>query len=147
MFDLLSFMVKWKKYRREFLKQKRGNAFPWLLMFTATDFDTKEVDNEILSELEEWAMNIEQVREALIEWETLSANKENRVVFEARAKELRDLLSNLEGERRLGREEGREEGLKQVAIKLLKDGMSVEQVAKYIELPDDVIKEWVHNLE
>lgn len=80
---------------------------------------------------------------ALFEWETLSANKENRVVFEARAKELRDLLSNLEGERRLGREEG----LKQVAIKLLKDGMSVEQVAKYIELPDDVIKEWVHNLE
>ncbi|MDQ0154651.1 Rpn family recombination-promoting nuclease/putative transposase [Robertmurraya andreesenii] len=146
LFDLRKFMVKWRKYRR-----KNRKETPWLLMFTATDFDTKKVNNEILSDLEEWAMNIEQVREALIEWETLSANKENRVVFEARAKELRDLLSNLEGERRLGREEGRErgrqEGLKQVAIKLLKDGMSVEQVARYVELPVEVIEEWVHNLE
>ncbi len=55
-------------------------------------------------------MDIEQVREALIEWETLSANKENHVIYEARAKELRDMISNLEGERRLGREEGIELG-------------------------------------
>ncbi|MDQ0154645.1 putative transposase YdaD [Robertmurraya andreesenii] len=88
-------------------------------------------------------MNIEQVREALIEWETLSANKENRVIFEARAKELRDLLSNLEGERRIGREEG----LKQVAIKLLKDNMEVEQVANYVELPVKEIQELKNRLD
>ncbi len=136
-------MVKWKKYRREFMKLKKGNAFPWLLMFTATNYDTKEVNDEIISDLEEWAMNIEQVREALIEWETLSANKENRVIFEARAKELRDLLSNLEGERRIGREEG----LKQVAIKLLKDNMEVEQVANYVELPVKEIQELKNRLD
>lgn len=39
------------------------------------------------------------MREVLIEWETLSTNKENRVIFEARAKELRDLLRTPEGER------------------------------------------------
>lgn len=145
-FDLRSFMVKWKKYRREFLKQKRGNAFPWLLMFTATNFDTKEVNEEIISELEEWAMNIEQVREALIEWETLSANKENRVIFEARAKELRDLLSNLEGERRLGREEGRKEGLdegieqgivqekREIAIEMLKEGIPINMIEKVTKM-------------
>lgn len=138
MFDLRSFMVKWKKYRREFMKLKKGNAYPWLLMFTATNYDTKEVNDEIISDLEEWAMNIEQVREALIEWETLSANKENRVIFKARAKELRDLLSNLEGERRLGREEGlekgREEEKKEIAIEMLKEGIPVETIEKVTKL-------------
>lgn len=75
---------------------------PWLLMFSAVDYRRKKVEQDIISDLEEIAMNIEQVREALIEWETLSANKENQAIFEARAKELRDLLSNLEGERREG---------------------------------------------
>lgn len=104
-----------------------------------------------ISDLEEWAMNIEQVREALIEWETLSANKENQAIFEARAKELRDLLSNLEGERRLGREEGRAEGerkgINRVAIELLKDGMEIEQVAKYVKLSLEEVKQLKKSLD
>ncbi|WP_256237564.1 hypothetical protein [Bacillus sp. EB600] len=48
----------------------------------------------MLAELEKWAMNIEEVREALIEWENLSSKKKNRVEYEARLKELRDLLNN-----------------------------------------------------
>jgi len=46
-------------------------------------------------------------------WESLSANKENKVLYEARLKYLRDQLSNIRGERRLGREEGIKEGIKQ----------------------------------
>ncbi|MEH7386807.1 hypothetical protein V7147_15555, partial [Bacillus sp. JJ1521] len=101
-------MEQWRKYRRQ---MKENNELPWLLMLSAVDYQKNQLDDELMSELEEWAMNIEQVREALIEWETISGNKENRVIYEARAKELRDMISNLEGERRLGREERKEEGI------------------------------------
>ncbi len=40
-------------------------------------------------------LNIEGVREALIEWENLSTDKKNRAEYEARLKELRDQLFNL----------------------------------------------------
>ena len=86
-------------------------------------------------------MNEEQVREALIEWETLSANKENRVVYEARMKELRDLLSNLQGERRLGREEGREEGVRLVAKNLLQQGMPIQEIVKATGLSTEIVRE------
>lgn len=105
------------------MKEKAIKELPWLLMLSAADFKKKKLDSGIFFDLEEWVMNIEQVREALIEWETLSANKENRVLFEARAKELRDLLSNLEGERRLGREEGMEKGI----IKGIEKGRAQER--------------------
>ncbi len=47
-------------------------------MLSAVDYPENKLVDELMSELEEWAMNIEQVREALIEWETISANKENQ---------------------------------------------------------------------
>jgi hypothetical protein len=50
--------------------------------------------------LEEWALNIEVVREALIEWKNLSADKKYRVEYEARLKELRDQLSIIEWEKK-----------------------------------------------
>lgn len=76
------------------------------MMLSAADYRKNHTNNEMLMELEEWAMKIDQVREALIEWENLSVNKENRIEYEARSKYLRDLLSNLEGEREAGLEEG-----------------------------------------
>ena len=105
----------------------------------------KEVGEE--SEWEEWAMDREQVREALIEWETLSANKENRVIYEAKAKELRDLLSNFEGERRVGKEEGRNEGIKEgilngkqeITLKILEDGYDVAIISGITELSEQEI--------
>jgi predicted transposase/invertase (TIGR01784 family) len=111
------------------------------MMLSAADYRKKKTDSEIISALEEWAMNEEQVREALIEWEALSANKENRVVYEARMKELRDLLSNLQGERRLGREEGREEGVRLVAKNLLKQGMPIQEISKATGLSNEIIRE------
>lgn len=112
-------------------------------MLSAVDYPENELDDELMSELEEWAMNIEQVREALIEWETISANKENRVIYEARAKELRDLLSNLEGERRLGREEGKELGRKeekyQNAIKMIKKGLDLSLIEEITGLSQEEI--------
>jgi hypothetical protein len=45
------------------------------------------------------AMNEEEIREALEEWEKLSVNPENRYAYEMRLKWLRDQLSNIRGER------------------------------------------------
>jgi len=129
-----------EKYKRK-LKEQNLTQIPWLMMLSAADYRKKRTDAEIIFELEEWAMNEEQVREALIEWETLSANKENRVVYEARMKELRDLLSNLQGERRLGREEGREEGVRLVAKNLLQQGMPIQEIVKATGLSTEIVRE------
>ena len=105
-FDLSQFMVKWKKYRRE-MKNNPSSELPWLMMLSAADCKKNTIHTEIFQELEEMAMNEQEIREALIEWETLSANKENKVLYEARLKYLRDQLSNIRGERKAGKEEGK----------------------------------------
>lgn len=78
--DLSQFMVKWKKYRRE-IKDNFNSEYPWLMMLTAADYRKKTINQEIFQELEVFAMNEQEVREALIEWESLSANKENKVLY------------------------------------------------------------------
>jgi predicted transposase/invertase (TIGR01784 family) len=67
--DLSRFMVQWKKYRRQ-LKEENDRELPWLLMLSAADAKRKKLHSELFLELEEWAMNIEEVREALIEART-----------------------------------------------------------------------------
>ena len=89
-------------------------------------------------------MNEQEIREALVEWENLSANKENKVMYEARLKYLRDQLSNLMGERRVGREEGLNEGIKEgkreIADNMLKKGFSLSQVAELTGLTEEEIR-------
>ena len=134
--DLSTFMVQWKKYRRK-LKEQNPQELPWLMMLSAADLKKKNLDSEILAELEEWAMNIEEVREALSEWENLSADKKNRFEYEARLKELRDQLSNLRGYHRMGKEEGIEIGkqagielgIQKVVRNMLKRGKSISEIA------------------
>ncbi|WP_102345827.1 Rpn family recombination-promoting nuclease/putative transposase [Bacillus sp. Marseille-P3661] len=147
-FDLSTFMVQWKKYRRQMKNQEKNTELPWLIMLTASDYRKKKTNSDLLLELEEWAMDKERVREALIEWETLSANKENRTLYDAKAKELRDLLSNLEGERRKGKEEGIIEGIKEgkqkgkleekqeIALKMLEEGLNIALIAKITKLSE-----------
>ncbi len=135
-FDLSAFMVQWRKYRRKIKALEKSEELPWLMMLSAADFKKKKWDEELMSELEEWAMNKEQVREALIEWETLSANKENRKLYEARKKELMDLLSNLEGAQRLGEEKGK----KEVAIKMFEKGYDISTIAEITDLSEQEIQ-------
>ena len=141
--DLSTFMVQWRKYRRT-LMNKKQQEMPWLMMLSAADYRKDHTNNEMLMELEEWAMKIDQVREALIEWENLSVNKENRMEYEARMKELRDLLSNFEGEREAGIEEGIEigiqKGIQQIATKLLDEGMPLLKIAELTGLSEEEIK-------
>ncbi|WP_102272137.1 Rpn family recombination-promoting nuclease/putative transposase [Cytobacillus massiliigabonensis] len=163
-FDLSQFMVKWRKYRRE-MKTNPPPELPWLMMLTATDYEKKTGDAEIFHDLEELAMNEQEVREALVEWESLSANKENKMLYEAKLKYLRDQLSNIRGERRLGREEGIEEGYKkgiQVGVekgikkgikegmasivrKMEESGLSISDIVSMTGLKEEEVKEMLIN--
>lgn len=94
-------------------------------------------------ELEEFALNEQEVREALIEWETLSSNKENKVLYEARLKFLRDQMTNIIGERKAGREEGRAEGIveaqSRIGKRMLEEGLSKELITKVTGLTEEEI--------
>lgn len=138
-FDLSKFMLKWKKYKRE-MKENPPLELPWMMMLSIADYKMKTINYDIFQELEEIAMNEHEVREALIEWETLSANKENKILYEARLKYLRDQLSNIMGERREGREEGRKEGREEVIGKMIKNGMEIETIADILECSVEEIR-------
>lgn len=144
-FDLSAFMVQWKQYRRKMRTLEQSEELPWLMMLSVADYRQKKPDEKLISELEEWAMNKEQVREALIEWETLSANTENRKLYEARKKELMDLLSNLEGAQRVGEKRGEERGIKEgkreVALKMLEKGYDISTIAEITNLSEQEIQQ------
>ncbi|KWZ85979.1 Rpn family recombination-promoting nuclease/putative transposase [Heyndrickxia coagulans] len=150
-FDLTKFKSKWKKYRRG-MKAKPPAAYPWLMMLSAADYRKKTIDTDILQELEELAMNEQEVLDAIKEWESLSANRENKLLYDARLKFLRDQLANIRGEREEGREEGRQEGLKEgiqkgiekeretVIKKMLSKGTAPETIADMLDYPLEEIK-------
>ncbi|AXI38190.1 hypothetical protein CX649_00110 [Bacillaceae bacterium ZC4] len=101
------------------------------------------------SKLEVLAMNEQEIREALEEWESLSVNPVNCYEYEMRLKWLRDQLSNLQGERRAGWEEGlkkglkqgREEGVRQVAIEMLRLGLEEEVIMSVTKLTEEELDE------
>ena len=105
-------------------------------MLSAVDYRKKTIAKEIFNELEEFALNEQEVREALVEWETLSANKENKALYEARLKYLRDQLSNILGERRVGREEEQ----RNIAKRMLEEGFPLEMIAKLTKLSEEEIQ-------
>lgn len=56
-------------------------------------------------------------------------------------KQLRDLLSNLQGYHRMGKEEGIREGIQFVARKMLEEGIHRTKIAKLTGLAeDDILK-------
>ncbi|KYD32976.1 hypothetical protein B4110_3305 [Parageobacillus toebii] len=90
-------------------------------------------------------MNEQEIREALEEWEKLSVSPENRYAYEMRLKWLRDQLSNLLGERRAGLEEGlkkgRKEGVRQVALEMLRAGLDLEMIMSVTKLSREELNE------
>ncbi|MED1437733.1 hypothetical protein P4U23_03990 [Aeribacillus composti] len=102
-------------------------------------------------------MNEQEIREALEEWESLCVNPANRYEYEMRLKWLRDQLSNLQGERRAGWEEGlkkgmeeglkkglkqgREEGVRQVAIEMLRSGLEEEVIMSVTKITEEELDE------
>ncbi len=124
------------------MKNNPSSELPWLMMLAAADSKKNTIHMEIFQELEEMAMNEQEIREALIEWETISANKENKVLYEARLKYLRDQLSNIRGERK----EGKVEERRQIATEMLKEGLSMELITKITKLAISEIENLKKNL-
>ncbi|WP_456687241.1 Rpn family recombination-promoting nuclease/putative transposase [Aeribacillus sp. SP014] len=125
--------------------------WPWLMMLSAVEARKQEIDETILKELEVLAMNEQEIREALEEWEKLSVSSENRYAYEMRLKWLRDQLSNLLGERRAGMEEGLKQGLKQGREEERKNmirhmsakGMTVKDIADLTGLAEEEVRKWL----
>ncbi|AJO23449.1 hypothetical protein QQ991_08315 [Weizmannia coagulans] len=104
-------------------------------------------------------MNEQEVLDAIKEWENLSANRENKVLYEARLKFLRDQLANIRGEReeglkegiQKGIEEGRQKGIEegvQIAIKkMLSKGTAPETIADMLDYPLEEIKKIQREIE
>ena len=139
-FDLTNFMVKWKKYRRE-MKLNPPTELPWLMMLSAADYRRETMDEDIFHELEALAMNEQEVQKALIEWESISANKENKALYEARLKYLRDELSLLRGERRKGMELGEKKGILKVAYEMLQSGFEKSVIMDLTKLSEKELLE------
>jgi predicted transposase/invertase (TIGR01784 family) len=93
-------------------------------------------------------MNMEEIRDALIEWENLSSKKKNRAEYEARLKEPRDLLNNYQSYHRMGKEEGlelgKQEGIEiaihRVAKNMLEKGKPISEIAEMTGLTEEEIR-------
>ena len=110
-----------------------NKLIPWLLFL-------KNPKSEVVKMIEE---RIKELKEAAETLEVLSHDEETRELYEARQKAIHDHISNIEGARKKGREEGRNEEKLELAKKLLdildvetiaeKTGLSIEEVKKLKE--------------
>ncbi|MDQ0218405.1 Rpn family recombination-promoting nuclease/putative transposase [Peribacillus cavernae] len=119
----------------------------WLLMLGIVDRKNHHVYEDIYHELEEIAVKDPILREAFQDWEQLSADKETRLAYEIRLKEVLDRYSaQREAELReqmaleKGKAEGKEEGKADVAKKMISLGMDIGLIADLTGLPVEQIQ-------
>ncbi len=76
--------------------------------------------------------------------ERLSATKEERELYEERMKWLRDVESAMEGREEKGRQEGIEIGIEQNkrdnALRMLRKGLSIPDVAECTDLSEEKVR-------
>ena len=68
------------------MMKNRTTEYRWLMMLSVANIKNKTINQEMIQELEKFAMKEQEVREALIEWEVLSSNKEIKALYEAKLK-------------------------------------------------------------
>jgi predicted transposase/invertase (TIGR01784 family) len=102
------------------------NAFVrWMLLLPAHE------DEHLTRTLEEIAMNQDPIlQKAMNKWENMSYDSSFRCVYEAREKLLLDEQAKLAH----ARKEGIEKGKMQLIRGMYKNGMSLEDIAKFTEL-------------
>ena len=137
-------IIKLPKYMRYANKEKRKNLNLWLEFLNNPEVRMmlNENDNE---EIKETKQAINKAQEKL---EEISQNEHERYLAELREKYIRDQVAVQEYGYIKGKEEGREEGRKEgeinskrdIAKKLLKEGMTTEMVAKITELTVDEVE-------
>jgi predicted transposase/invertase (TIGR01784 family) len=79
------------------------------------------------------------IKEAYCKLQEMSEDEANRMIYEARLKAQRDEYSRIQGALHKGWEEGWGEAVK----KLLAYGMAPEQVSQALQLPPDMVRQYV----
>lgn len=105
----------------------------WLLMLGMVDRRSETVYEDIYKELEGIAMQDDKLHDAFKNWERLGSTQEEVLAYEARLKQVNDEEAAIE-EAKLreeeARQEGKEEGIKEVAKNLLLQNIDEKQIIK-----------------
>ena len=128
----------------------------WLLLLGMVDAKRKKVYDDIYKELEELAMEDNNLLEAFNVWEELSQTPETIIAYQSRLKYILDEEAKLddakyyaeqEGREKgmeqgieQGIEQGREQGIAQVAKKMIVKGKSNEDIMDATDLTLDVVE-------
>ncbi|HDR8066134.1 Rpn family recombination-promoting nuclease/putative transposase [Bacillus thuringiensis] len=139
--ELPKLMEQW---REEKVNPWEDSFVRWLLLLPANE------DEHLTQTLEDIAMNQDPIlQKAMNKWERMSQDSTFRQAYEAREKTLMDEAAKFahaeEQGIKKGIEKGIEEGKKAERIQLVcgmyKNGMSVEDIAKFTKLPIEEIRE------
>lgn len=112
--------------------------------FSRLDVKAETLKNPESEKVRNLEMSVEEIKEAKNELVRLSNDDEQRMLYEMRAKILKDKISALNKAKNEGREEGREEGRreekKEIARKLI-DILDDETISKKVGIAIEEIKE------
>ena len=132
--DIEIHMIELQKLREISVGQQR-KLVRWMLFLLGPAPET----------MEELVMGFPAIQKALTTLEFLSQDREARELYEARQKALHDWVSNIEGAREEGREEGERRKTFEVAQRMLTEGMAVDIIARVagltLEEVNQLIKE------
>ena len=122
-----------KQWREEKINPWENAFVRWMLLLPAHE------DAHLTRTLEEIAMNQDPIlQKAMNKWENMSHDSSFRRAYEAREKLLLDEQAKLAHAREEGLEEGLEKGIEQGKIQLIrgihKNGMPLEDIAKFTGL-------------
>ncbi|HDR7485598.1 TPA: Rpn family recombination-promoting nuclease/putative transposase [Bacillus pacificus] len=101
----------------------------WLLLLPANE------DEQLTQTLEDIAMNHDPIlQKAMNKWERMSQDSSFRQAYEVREKALMDEAAKFAHARNEGKKEGIEEGKIQLIRGMHKNGMTIEDIAKFTNL-------------
>lgn len=136
--EIPKLMAQWKQ---EQVNPWEDDFVRWLLLLSANE------DTKLTHTLEEIAMNRDPIlKDAMQKWEKMSQDPAFRMSYEARQKALIDEASKykyaekkgMEQGRKEGKEEGLQEGIEKGKIQLIqgmhKNGMDIEDIAKFTNM-------------
>ncbi|MFD0769208.1 Rpn family recombination-promoting nuclease/putative transposase [Bacillus sp. CGMCC 1.60114] len=118
-----------KQWREEKINPWENTFVRWMLLLPAHE------DEHLTQTLEEIAMNQDPIlQKAMNKWENMSHDSSFRRAYEAREKLLLDEQAKLAHAEQKGRKEGIEEGKMQLIRGMHKNGMPLEDIAKFTGL-------------
>ncbi|PEF33227.1 hypothetical protein CON72_26320 [Bacillus wiedmannii] len=147
--EIPKLMAQWKD---EQVNPWEDSFVRWLLLLSANE------DTQLTHTLEEIAMNRDPIlKDAMQKWEKMSQDPAFRMSYEARQKALIDEASKYKYAEKRGREEGLQEGMekgKEVGIQegkiqlirgMHKNGMDIEDIAKFTNMDMSDIRHILDN--